>query len=108
VEPTLEQAYRRRIAELEAEVADLKAQVVRLSEQVARLSKNSSNSAKPPSSDIVKPPPQAKGYCSTNRDALESPGLWPAGGAEYPRLRASRGYAGHQGHAKQLDSVILP
>ena len=65
MEPTREQAYQRRIAELEAEnadlkalVAELKAQVARLSEQVAKLSKNSSNSSnssKPPSSDIVKP-----------------------------------------------------
>jgi transposase len=55
VEPTREQAYQRRIAELEAEVA-------RLSELVAKLSKNSSNSSKPPSSDIVKPPkPKSKG-----------------------------------------------
>ncbi len=62
MEPTREQAYQRRIAELEAEnadlkalVAELKAQVARLSEQIAKLSKNSSNSSKPPSSDIVKP-----------------------------------------------------
>jgi transposase len=46
----------RRIAELEAKVAELTA-------QVARLLKNSSNSSKPPSSDIVKPPkpPAPKG-----------------------------------------------
>ena len=56
MEPTREQAYQRRIAELEAEVAELKAQVARLTEQIAKLSKNSSNSSKPPSSDIVKPP----------------------------------------------------
>ncbi len=63
MEPTREQAYQRRIAELEAEnaelktlVAELKAQVARLSGQIAKLSKNSSNSSKPPSSDIVKPP----------------------------------------------------
>jgi len=56
VEPTREQWYQRRIAELEAQVADLKAHVARLAEQVAKLSKNSSNSSKPPSSDIVKPP----------------------------------------------------
>ncbi len=55
MEPTTEQAYQRRIAELEAEVA-------RLSELVAKLAKNSSNSSKPPSSDIVKPPkPKPKG-----------------------------------------------
>lgn len=62
MEPTTEQAYQRRIAELEAEVAGLKAQVALLSEQVAKLAKNSSNSSKPPSSDIVKPPkPKPKG-----------------------------------------------
>lgn len=48
-----ELAYQRRIAELEAEVR-------RLSEIIARLSKNSSNSSKPPSSDIVKPPKASK------------------------------------------------
>ena len=56
MEPTREQAYQRRIAELEAEVAALKAEVAQLAELVAKLSKNSSNSSKPPSSDIVKPP----------------------------------------------------
>ena len=62
MEPTREQAYQRRIAELEAEVAALKAEVARLAELVAKLSKNSSNSSKPPSSDIVKPskPPSSK------------------------------------------------
>ena len=45
-----------RIAELEQLVARLTARVEDLSAQVARLSKNSSNSSKPPSSDIVKPP----------------------------------------------------
>ena len=50
MEPTTEQAYQRRIAELQAEnaelkalVAELKAQVALLSEQVAKLAKNSSN-----------------------------------------------------------------
>jgi len=70
VEPTKEQFYLRRIAELENENAKLRQQVAilteqnttlrdqvaNLAEQVARLSKNSSNSSKPPSSDIVKPP----------------------------------------------------
>ena len=55
MEPTREQAYQRRIVELEAEVAELKARLARLTEQIAKLSKNSSNSSKPPSSDIVKP-----------------------------------------------------
>ena len=70
MEPTKEQSYLRRIAELEKEntelrrqnaeltqqVATLTEQIATLTEQVARLSKNSSNSSKPPSSDIVKPP----------------------------------------------------
>lgn len=63
MEPTREQWYQRRIAELEAQVrqrderiADLQRPLAHLAEQVAKLSKNSSNSSKPPSSDIVKPP----------------------------------------------------
>ena len=70
MEPTREKRYRRRIAQLEAqlarrderiaalekEVAELKQTVLHLTEQIAKLSKNSSNSSKPPSSDIVKPP----------------------------------------------------
>ena len=63
MEPTREQWYQRRIAELEAQVrqrderiAALERQVAQLVAQVATLSKNSSNSSKPPSSDIVKPP----------------------------------------------------
>jgi transposase len=62
VEPTREQWYRRRIAELEAQlrqrderIASLERQVAQLAAQVATLSKNSSNSSKPPSSDIVQP-----------------------------------------------------
>jgi transposase len=74
VEPTREKRYKRQITQLEAEnaalkkdVAELKAQVAglvrqntRLTEQIAKLSKNSSNSSKPPSSDIVKPPRKTK------------------------------------------------
>ena len=56
VERTKEQFYQRRIAELEKQVAELLDQVAKLTQQVATLSKNSSNSSKPPSSDIVKPP----------------------------------------------------
>ncbi len=70
MEPTRERAYKRRIANLEAQLArddariatlekqvtELLEQNAKLVEQVARLSKNSSNSSKPPSSDIVKPP----------------------------------------------------
>ena len=58
-----EQFYIRRIAELEKQVAKLievnKALVKKnaeLTDKVAKLSKNSSNSFKPPSSDIIKPP----------------------------------------------------
>lgn len=49
VTPTERQYYQQRIAALEA-------QVLALTELVAKLTKNSSNSSKPPSSDIVKPP----------------------------------------------------
>ena len=70
MEPSKEQLYLRRIAVLECENAELREQnaklteqvatvtkeVAKLTEQVAKLSKNSSNSSKPPSSDIVKPP----------------------------------------------------
>jgi len=89
MEPTREPFYLRRIADLENQIAELTAQVARLTEQVARLSKNSTNSSKPPSSDIVKPPkPEA------------SPG---------PRKRG--GQAGHAGvhrppfRADQIDRV---
>ncbi|HUV67937.1 MAG TPA: DUF6444 domain-containing protein [Sedimentisphaerales bacterium] len=58
-----EQFYKQQIADLQAENAALKEQVAELlkvnaelAEKVAKLSKNSSNSSKPPSSDIVKPP----------------------------------------------------
>lgn len=70
MEPTRERWYQRRIAELERQlrerderIAALERQVAHLAEQVARFSKNSSNSSKPPSSDIVKPPklPAPKG-----------------------------------------------
>ena len=68
VEPTRAQAYQRRIAELEAQlrqrderIAALERDVAQLAQKIAQLSKNSSNSSKPPSSDIIKPPaPQGK------------------------------------------------
>ena len=43
-------------AALRAEMAEMKQQIATLQEMVTRLQKNSSNSSKPPSSDIVKPP----------------------------------------------------
>jgi len=62
-----EQFYIQRIAELEKQVAELlktnaelAEQVAKLTDKVAKLSKNSSNSSKPPSSDIVKPPRKTK------------------------------------------------
>ena len=45
-----------RIAALEKQVAELVKVNAELADKVAKLSKNSSNSSKPPSSDIVKPP----------------------------------------------------
>ena len=62
-----EQFYIQRIAELEKQVAELTATVAKLlkvnaelTDKIAQLSKNSSNSSKPPSSDIVKPPRESK------------------------------------------------
>lgn len=45
-----------RIAELQQRVVELETENTRLRAEVARLKKDSSNSSKPPSSDIVKPP----------------------------------------------------
>ena len=56
MEPDREQDYRRRIATLEAQLDAALRRVAELEAQIARLEKNSSNSSKPPSSDIVKPP----------------------------------------------------
>jgi transposase len=46
----------KRVVALETENAALKAENTTLKVEIARLKKNSSNSSKPPSSDIVKPP----------------------------------------------------
>ncbi len=51
-----EQQYLRHIAQLEALVLQLQGRVRELEAQLAVANKNSSNSSKPPSSDIVKPP----------------------------------------------------
>ena len=45
-----------RIAELEQRVVELETENAALKAEIVRLKKNSSNSSKPPSSDIVKPP----------------------------------------------------
>jgi len=61
-----EQFYIQRIAELEKQVAELTELVKKLTDKVAKLSKNSSNSSKPPSSDITKPPQKKKNSGSCN------------------------------------------
>ena len=61
-----EQFYIQRIAELEKQVAELIKVNAELADKVAKLSKNSSNSSKPPSSDIVKPPRKKKDNGSRN------------------------------------------
>jgi hypothetical protein len=48
------------IKEQEARIAGLEAQLVELKATIARLQKDSRNSSKPPSSDIVKPKPEAQ------------------------------------------------
>jgi hypothetical protein len=47
------------IATLQQQVQQMQQQLAALQETVARLQKNSSNSSKPPSSDIVQPPKPA-------------------------------------------------
>jgi len=49
-------AQEERIEQLAKQVIDLQKLVEQLRDEIARLKKNSSNSSKPPSSDIVKPP----------------------------------------------------
>ena len=68
------------IAQLLEEVRMLRAEVAALKEEIAQLKKNSSNSSKPPSSDIVKPPKPA-----------------PADGAK----RKIGGQSGHQKFARR-------
>lgn len=116
MEPTREQFYQRRIAELEAEVARLKAQVTaliaqnaKLAEQVAKLSKNSSNSSKPPSSDIVKPPKDKgsngprrqggqRGHPGVNRQPFSSDQL-----DQTVELHAGPCDCGHSGSGEAID-----
>ena len=50
-----EHFYIQRIAKLEEQISELLKVNAELADKVAKLSKNSSNSSKPPSSDIVKP-----------------------------------------------------
>ena len=66
-----EQFYIQRIAELEEQVAELLKINAELTEQVAKLSKNSSNSSKPPSSDIVKPQRNTKSNTQRKRGESE-------------------------------------
>jgi len=65
-------------AQLQREVQQLRADNQKLQDQIARLQRNSSNSSKPPSSDIVKP--QKKGT---------------------PRRRGKRKIGGQPGHPRQ-------
>lgn len=70
----------RRIGELEQRVVELETENAALKAEIVRLKKNSSNSSKPPSSDIVKPPKPAP----------------PRGGQ-----RKIGGQPGHAGHFRE-------
>jgi transposase len=59
---------------LQAEVKALRAEVLELREKLAAALKNSATSSKPPSSDIVKPPPSAKADTSEPRKIGGQPG----------------------------------
>jgi transposase len=69
-----------RVAEQDKQLAAQRQQIAALEAEVARLKKNSSNSSKPPSSDIVKPPKPVP----------------PQGGK-----REIGGQPGHEGHFRQ-------
>ncbi len=103
MEPTKEQFYLRRIAELEKQVAELLDQVAKLTQQVATLSKNSSNSSKPPSSDIVKPPkpsnpkgPRRQGGQPGHKGVTRSP-FRPDQIDRVEELHPTRCFHGHDG-----------
>jgi cell division protein FtsB len=55
------------IKEQEARIAGLEAQIVELKATIARLQKDSRNYSKPPSSDIVKPKPEAQKTTTVSR-----------------------------------------
>jgi len=46
--------------DVKAMLSPLHAKIAQLEEMIARLQKNSSNSSKPPSSDIIKPKPKGR------------------------------------------------
>ena len=135
--PTRRQSYQRRIAELEAQVAqrdkqiaalekqvaelvrhnqilieqntELAKHIAKLEQQVAVLSKNSSNSSKPPSSDIVKPPKEAKskgrrrqggqpGHRGVNRQPFTTEQI-----DETVEVPAGRCCCGHKGRGQPMD-----
>ena len=131
MEPSRKQSCRRRIAELQAQVAQgdrriaaLEKQVAalvqqneiliqqnaKLEQQVAVLSKNSSNSSKPPSSDIVKPSKETKskgprggqggqpGHPGVNRRPFTAEQVDHT--VEVP---AGRCCCGHQGRGQPMD-----
>ena len=71
-----------RIKQLENEVAALRKQIAELEAKIASQAKNSSNSSKPPSSDITKPPKSGGGSRGRKRGfkkrKLESRRIDPA------------------------------
>jgi transposase len=68
------QRLQRQVAALQAQVQALQATVAQLQEELARLRKDSSNSSKPPSSDLVKPPKPPPPADQEHRSAGGQPG----------------------------------
>lgn len=62
--------------ELFAIIQKLQEQITQLQAEVAALRKNSSNSSKPPSSDIVKPPQSKSGSTGKSGGRKGHPGFW--------------------------------
>ena len=74
VQTTEEHVQARIDAAVAAAVAPLLARIAELEQEIARLKKNSSNSSKPPSSDIVKPPRITLGRKNGKRRKGAQPG----------------------------------
>ena len=106
---------RARVDALEAELAALKEIVARLSQQLAAARKDSTNSSKPPSSDIVKPPKPSPPQGQDRRRIGGQPGHPKHERAAFPPEAINGGSFDHRidscpacGHDLQPTLTIAP